>query len=68
MPLPAGSTPDIYARMIAERLSERLSQPFVVENRPGGSASVGTELVVRAAPDGYTLLLVTAPNVINATL
>ena len=68
VPLPAGSTPDIYARMIAERLSERLSQPFVVENRPGGSASVGTELVVRAAPNGYTLLLVTAPNVINATL
>jgi tripartite-type tricarboxylate transporter receptor subunit TctC len=68
MPLPAGSTPDIYARMIAELLSTRLGQPVVVENRTGGSGSVGTELVVRAAPDGYTLLFVTAPNVINATL
>ncbi len=68
MPLPAGSTPDIYARMIAELLTARLGQPVVVENRTGGSGSVGTELVVRAAPDGYTLLFVTAPNVINATL
>jgi tripartite-type tricarboxylate transporter receptor subunit TctC len=68
MPLPAGSTPDIYARMIAELLTTRLGQPVVVENRTGGSGSVGTELVVRATPDGYTLLFVTAPNVINATL
>jgi tripartite-type tricarboxylate transporter receptor subunit TctC len=68
MPLPAGSTPDIYARMIAELLTTRLGQPVVVENRTGGSGSVGTELVVRAAPDGYTLLFVTAPNAINATL
>jgi tripartite-type tricarboxylate transporter receptor subunit TctC len=68
MPLPAGSTPDIYARMIAELLTTRLGQPVVVENRTGGSGSVGTELVIRATPDGYTLLFVTAPNVINATL
>jgi tripartite-type tricarboxylate transporter receptor subunit TctC len=49
-------------------LSERLGQPFVIENRPGGSGNVGVEAVVRAPPDGYTLLLVSAPNAINATL
>jgi tripartite-type tricarboxylate transporter receptor subunit TctC len=68
VPLPAGSTPDIYARMIAERMADQLHQPIVVENRPGGSANIGTEFVIRAAPDGYTLVFVTAPNVINATL
>jgi tripartite-type tricarboxylate transporter receptor subunit TctC len=66
--LPAGGTPDIYARLIADRLSERLRQAFVVENRPGASGNIATEMVVRAPPDGYTLLLVIAPNVINASL
>jgi tripartite-type tricarboxylate transporter receptor subunit TctC len=66
--LPAGGTPDIYARLVAEALSERISQAVVVENRPGGSGNIATELVVHAAPDGYTLLMVIAPNVINATL
>jgi tripartite-type tricarboxylate transporter receptor subunit TctC len=66
--LPAGGTPDIYARLIAEGLSERVGQPFVVENRPGGSGNIATELVVRATPDGYMLLMVIAPNVINPTL
>jgi tripartite-type tricarboxylate transporter receptor subunit TctC len=66
--LPAGGTPDIYARLIAESLSERMGQSFVVENRPGGSGNIATELLIRAAPDGYMLLMVTAPNVINATL
>src|ERR1700683_1543782 len=66
--LPAGGTPAIYARLVAESLSERMGQPFVVENRPGGSGNIATELIARATPDGYTLLMVTAPNVINATL
>jgi tripartite-type tricarboxylate transporter receptor subunit TctC len=66
--LPAGGTPDIYARLIAESLSERMGQPFVVENRPGAGGNIATELVVRAAPDGYTLMMVIAPNVINPTL
>jgi len=64
---PAGGT-DIVARLIGQWLSERLGQQFVIENRPGGSGNVGVEAVVRAPPDGYTLLLVSAPNAINATL
>jgi tripartite-type tricarboxylate transporter receptor subunit TctC len=68
VPVPAGLTPDILARLMAERLAGRLGRPFVVENRPGGGQNIGTELVVRAQPDGYTLLLITATNAINASL
>jgi tripartite-type tricarboxylate transporter receptor subunit TctC len=64
---PAG-TNDISARLIGQWLSERLGQQFVVENRPGASTNIATELVVRAPSDGYTLLLVPAPAAINATL
>jgi tripartite-type tricarboxylate transporter receptor subunit TctC len=64
---PAGGT-DITARLIGQWLSERLGQPFIVENRPGGGSNIGTEAVVRAPPDGYTLLLVSTTNLINATL
>jgi len=63
-----GGTADILARLMGQWLSERLGQPFVIENRPGGGTNVGTEAVVRAPPDGYTLLLVGPSNAINATL
>ena len=64
----AGSAPDIVARLIGQSLSERLGQSFVIENRSGATGNIATEAVVRAAPDGYTLLLVTTPNAINAAL
>ncbi len=64
----AGGPNDILARLIGQWLSERLGQPFVVENRPGAGSNIATEAVVHATPDGYTLLLVGTPNAINATL
>jgi tripartite-type tricarboxylate transporter receptor subunit TctC len=65
---PAGNASDIIARLIAQSLSERLGQQFVVENRPGAGGSIGTEVVVRAPPDGYMLLMsVVTSNAINAT-
>jgi tripartite-type tricarboxylate transporter receptor subunit TctC len=64
---PAGAT-DVAARLMGQWLSDRLGQPFVIENRPGASGNIGTEAVVNALPDGYTLLLVNAGNAINATL
>jgi tripartite-type tricarboxylate transporter receptor subunit TctC len=64
---PAAGT-DIVARLMGQWLSEQLGQPFVVENRPGGATNIGTEAVVRAPPDGYTLLMVDASPAINATL
>jgi tripartite-type tricarboxylate transporter receptor subunit TctC len=66
---PAGGGADIVARLIGERLSGQLGQPFIVENRPGAGSNIGTEMVVRAPPDGYTLLLVTLPpNAVTAVL
>src|SRR5262245_776885 len=64
----AGGGNDITARLIGQWLSEHFGQPFVVENRPGAGSNIGTEAVVRATADGYTLLLVSASNAINATL
>jgi tripartite-type tricarboxylate transporter receptor subunit TctC len=64
---PAGTT-DILARLIAQWLSERLGQSFIVENRPGASTMIGTEAVVRAPADGYTLMLLGTPSAINTTL
>jgi tripartite-type tricarboxylate transporter receptor subunit TctC len=66
--VPAGGSPDIIARLFAQWLSERLGQAFVVENRPGASSNIGTELAVKAPPDGYTLLLAISSNAINASL
>jgi tripartite-type tricarboxylate transporter receptor subunit TctC len=66
---PAGGTLDIVARVMGQWLSERLGQAFVIEDRPGGAGNnVATEAVVRAAPDGYTLLLIAISNAINTTL
>jgi tripartite-type tricarboxylate transporter receptor subunit TctC len=64
----AGGSNDIFARLIGQWLSERLGQQFFIENRPGGSNNIGTEAVVRAPGDGYTLLLANGVNAINATL
>jgi tripartite-type tricarboxylate transporter receptor subunit TctC len=65
---PAGGSTDIVARLIGQYLSEKLGQQFVIENRPGAGNNLGTEQVVRAAPDGYTLLLINPANAVNATL
>jgi tripartite-type tricarboxylate transporter receptor subunit TctC len=67
-PTGSGGAPDIIARLIGPWLSERLGQQFVVENRPGAGGNIATEGVVRASPDGYTLLMVGSWNAINATL
>jgi len=64
----AGSSSDIIARLIGQRLSERLGQQFVVEDRPGAGGNIATESVVRASPDGYTLLLINSQNAISASL
>jgi tripartite-type tricarboxylate transporter receptor subunit TctC len=64
----AGGTIDITARLLGQWLAERLGQPFITENRPGAGGNIGTEMVVRASPDGYTLLQVSTAGAINATL
>ncbi len=64
----AGSGSDVLARLIAQRLSDRLGQPFVVDNRPGAGGNIGAEAVVRSPADGHTLLLITSTNVINTAL
>jgi tripartite-type tricarboxylate transporter receptor subunit TctC len=69
VPYPAGNASDIIARLTGQSLSERLGQPFIIENRPGAGGNIGTEVAVRAPPDGYTLLMeVMTTNVINTAL
>ena len=68
VPYPPGGTTDVLARIMATWLSDKLGQPFVVENKPGAGNNIGTEAVVNAAPDGYTMLLVNPANGINASL
>jgi tripartite-type tricarboxylate transporter receptor subunit TctC len=65
---PPGGGADIVARLVGQRLSERLGQQFIIENRPGAAGNIATEAVVRAPADGYTLLAISNPNVVNATL
>jgi len=68
VPFAAGGPNDILARLLGQELSERLRQPFIIENRPGAGGNIGTEAVVRAAPDGYTLLMIATPQTINPAL
>ena len=65
---PAGNASDVLARLMGQGLSDQLAQKVVVENRPGAGSNVGTEAVVRARPDGYTLLLISPSNALNKTL
>ena len=64
----AGGPNDLLARLIGQWLSERLGQPFIIDNRPGAGGNIGTEVAAKAPPDGYTLLLVAPANVVNVTL
>ena len=68
VPYPVGIAPDIATRLLSQSLSQKLGWQCVVDNRPGGAANVGTEIVVRAAPDGYTLLTATMTNILNMSL
>jgi tripartite-type tricarboxylate transporter receptor subunit TctC len=68
VPYPPGGTTDVLARIIAQWLTEKMGQTFIIENKPGGGNNIGVEMVVNAPPDGYTLLLVNPANGINATL
>ena len=65
---PAGGQPDVIARLMGQWLSERLGQPFIIENRPGAGSNIATEAVVRAPADGHTLGMASATSAINATL
>jgi len=68
VPFGAGGSADVYARFVGAKLSEALGQPFVVENRPGGGAVVGSDAVAKSAPDGYTLLMMSNTHTVNETL
>src|SRR4051812_35077661 len=68
VPFAAGGPAEILARLFGQFMSERLGQPFIIETRPGAGGNIGTEAVVRSAPDGYTLMLVTTANAVNTSL
>ena len=68
VPFAAGGPADVYARFLAQRLQESLGQPFVIENRPGGGSVLGTDIVAKSAPDGYTLLLMSNTHTVNESL
>src|ERR1044072_1667598 len=68
VPFAAGGPADVYARFLAQRLQEALGQPFVVEDRPGAGSVVGTDVVAKSAPDGYTLLLMSNTHTVNESL
>ena len=68
VPYPPGGTTDVLARIVAQWLSEKMGQQFIIENKPGGGNNIGVEMVVNSPPDGYTILLVNPANGINATL
>jgi len=67
VPYSAGGSTDVISRLICQRLSERLGQPFIVENKPGAGSNIGTQAVINSPPDGYTLLLTSTANAINAS-
>ncbi len=68
VPFATGGPADVYARFIAQRLTEALGQSFVVDNKPGGGSVIGTDLAAKAAPDGYTLLMMSNTHTVNETL
>ncbi|MDB5637941.1 MAG: tripartite tricarboxylate transporter substrate binding protein, partial [Bradyrhizobium sp.] len=67
VPYAAGGATDVLSRLICQRLSERLGQPFIVENKPGAGSNIGTQAVIASPPDGYTLLLTSTANAINTS-
>ena len=68
VPFSAGGPADVYARFLAERLQGAMGQAFVIENRPGGGSVIGTDIVAKSAPDGYTLLLMSNTHTVNESL